>query len=1035
MIAFFTRHPTAANLLMLAMLVLGVSSLSGLKRETFPEFAPPYVSINAVYPGASAKEVEQELCLRIEEAMDGLSNIDEVRCESLEGVAEAKIKLNSQAPLSRMLLDIQTQIDAIDDFPQALESVVVQELDWKEPVIDIAISAPLSLPELKLYAEQLKRELKQQMGVALVTVTGFSDHLWRVDVDPLALRQLGMSVAQIADQLGGQIQSSPAGTLSTAQGEFLIRFGDAVTSVEDLNALVVAADEQGRQVRLGEIARIDDQFELAENKILFDDKPAAVLKIYKRKSDDALDIKAKVAEFVEQQRQFTPTGVTLTLSNDLSSVLWDRLSMMIKNGAQGIVLVFLCMWLFFSFRYSLWVALGLPAAFLGGLFLMAQLGLSINVMSLVGLLMAIGIMMDDSIVIAESVASHIDRGQPLEQAVVNGVTKVLPGVMSSFLTTLCIFGGLLFLDGQMGAVLKAVPQVLILVLALSLIEAFWILPHHLATSLRGEQNKRSMLRGPWPIKTRLLSQFERFRQGALVRAVDAVLRYRYLFLACVLASLLFALAAVIGGIVRFQPFPTMDGDVIEARVTLPPGTPLSQTESLVAKIAAGAKQAATELSRTKEGGRVLLRHLTEQYNHNADANESGPHLATVRLDLLTAEARHTTISEFIAHWRDAVGELAGPIAVVYKQPAMGPGGRAVDFRMMHDDLNVLKQASLQSQHYLRSLGLNGVVDSMRLGKPEYVLTLKANALRLGLNRAEVAEQIRSALLGITANERQWRGESIDIEVRIADDKLDQLSELENLPIQLADGQFAPLSALVEIQPQRDYVAIERIDGRRAISVYAETYGTSLSSTEVNRRLSQDLQPRLQAEFPGLRFASDGEAKDAAQTGQSMAKGFLLGLFGVFVILSYQFRSYIEPLVVMLAIPLALIGVIVGHGLLGYPLSMPSVMGFISLAGIVVNDSILLVQYIRHHLQEGEPLHQSLILASRERFRAVFLTSVTTAAGLLPLLFEPSLQAQVLKPLVIAIVFGVFSSTLLVIFMVPAAYQVLDDFELTRRDRE
>lgn len=1032
MITFFARHPTAANLLMLAMLVLGLSSISSLKRETFPEFSPPYVSVQVLYPGASPQDVEQELCLRIEDAVDGLSSIEELRCESLEGVAQATIKLSSDADMSRMLLDIKTQVEAIDDFPDQVESVVVQELDWKEPVIDVAIRADMPQPQLKRYAEQLKQRLKQEMGVALVSVTGFSDHVWRVTLDPLAIRQVGLSIEQVAEQIRAQTQSVPAGTLSTQQGEFLIRFDPSFDQLSSLATLVVAADEQGRQVKLADIATLRDEFEDEEDKIYFDGAPAAVLKIYKRKSDDALRLKAQVAEFVEQQRLITPDGVSLTLSNDLSSVLWDRLSMMLDNGAQGIVLVFLCMWLFFSFRYSLWVALGLPAAFLGGLFLMSHLGLSINVMSLVGLLMAIGIMMDDSIVIAESIAAHVERGQSIEQAVVNGVKKVLPGVISSFLTTLCIFGGLLFLDGQMGAVLKAVPQVLILVLALSLIEAFWILPHHLSSSLSREQNKAPSSTSTWRIKQVILARFEQFRTGPLVRAVDKTIRYRYVFLASVLSALLIAIACVIVGLVRFQPFPTMDGDVVEARLTLPPGTPLAQTQALVARLAAGGKQAAQLLTEEQEQGQALLRHITEQFNHNADANESGPHLATVRIDLLTAEQRQTTISEFIDQWRNSVGELAGPIAVVYKQPAMGPGGRAVDFRMMHQDLEVLKQASLQTQQFLRAIGLEGVVDTMRLGKPEYVLRIKNNALRLGLTSADIASQVRTALLGSTADERQWRGESIDIDVLISQEQLNQRAELENLPILLPDGQFAPLSALVEIEPNRKYVAIDRIDGRRAISVYAETYGSPLSSTDVNRLLTKELQPKLQAQFPDLYFASDGEAKDAAQTGQSMAKGFLLGLFGVFVILSYQFRSYIEPVVVMLAIPLALIGVIAGHGLLGYPLSMPSVMGFISLAGIVVNDSILLVQYIRHHLQEGEPLHQSLVLASRERFRAVFLTSITTAAGLLPLMFESSLQAQVLKPLVIAIVFGVFSSTLLVIFMVPAAYQVLDDFGLTRK---
>jgi multidrug efflux pump subunit AcrB len=1025
MIAFFTRHPTAANLLMFALLVLGLTSLPNLKRETFPEYSPPYISVRIVYPGASPLEVEQQICRRIEDALDGLSDIEELRCQSLEGVATATLKLDKHAQMQRMLVDVQTQVNAVDDFPTDVESIVVQELDWKEPVVDIALSAEMPLPDLKQYAEQLKEELKRDYGIALVDITGFSDHQWLVEVNVNALRALGLTISDIATQLTNQTKRLPAGTLETRSHDILLRFGQSQYSIEQMKNIVIAARSDGSQVRLTDVATITDRFEDKASKILFDDKPAAIIKVYKRKQDDALRIKQQVQAFVDAQTPRLPDGIALTLSNDLSSVLWDRLSMMIKNGGQGIVLVFATMWLFFSFRYSLWVALGLPAAFLGGLFVMAQLGFSINVMSLVGLLMAIGIMMDDSIVIAESIAAHIDRGEPVDEAVIKGVRQVLPGVVSSFLTTLCIFGGLLFLDGQIGAVLKAVPQVLIVVLTLSLVEAFWILPHHLYSSLHHHKEDSQT---SWKVKRKLLQRFEHFRNVTLVKAVDQVLHYRYLFLSSIVAMLLVAFAALISGVVKFQPFPALDGDVIEARLTMPPGTPLVDTEQVIAAIADSGRRAASILDKKNSESAPLLQHLTEQYNHNADANEKGAHLATVRIDLLTAEARNTTIDGFIAQWQKELGEQAGPIAVVFKQPAMGPGGRAVDFRMMHKDLKVLKQAAVDTQRYLRAMpGISGVVDNMRLGKPEYVLALKPGAESFGVTAALVARQLRSAVLGVNADEIRIGNESIDIDVRLNESQLDERAELENLPIYLPDGRFFPLSQLVTIRSERNYVAIERIDGLRAVSVYAETQSGVISSTDVNQRLQNELQPQLMKKYPGIRFASDGEAKDAAQTGASMGKGFILGLLGVFAILSYQFKSYLEPVVVMLAIPLALIGVIAGHGLLGYAISMPSIMGFISLAGIVVNDSILLVQYIRQHLDQGQSLHQSLVQASRERFRAVFLTSMTTAAGLLPLLSETSLQAQVLKPLVIAIVFGVFSSTLLVIFMVPAAYRVLADF--------
>ncbi|WP_413285256.1 efflux RND transporter permease subunit [Vibrio sp. MA40-2] len=1032
MIRFFTKHPTASNLLMLTLLILGIVSISTIKRETFPEFSPPYIMAGVVYPGASPQEVEESLCIRMEDAVDGLANIEETRCEAVEGSARLVIKLNEKADIGRMLMDVQTQIDSINDFPAEIESPVVQELDWNEPVVDVAITANTSWPELKAYAEDLKRILKTDYGVSLVDVSGFSDHQYRIELNTQAIRQLGLSVADIATQIGKQNIKLPSGSIETPDKNFLIRFDERRITPEQLSSIVVGAGTNGSIVRLRDIATITDRFELDEQKVLFDGHPSAVLKISKNKQDDALRIKENVARFVADMQKNVPDGVSLQLTNDLSSVLWDRLTMMVRNGWQGIVLVFATMWLFFSFRYSFWVAAGLPVAFLGGLFLMAQLSLSINIMSLVGLLMAIGIMMDDAIVIAESIASHLERGQKIEDAVVNGVKKVLPGVISSFLTTVCIFGSLLFLDGEMGAVLKAVPQVLILVLCLSLVEAFLILPNHLSHSLHKTQKERQ----PLKFKRLLLERFENFRNSTLINAVEKVVKYRYAFLGSVLAMLLASVALIVGGGVKFVPFPELDGDTAEARIILPPGTSLTQTEGVVDKLVQSAQRLNKEWTEQVEGGVPLIQHITSQFNVNKDADESGPHIATVRLDLLTAETRNTKLDAFIDAWRQDVGELAEPISLVFKQPTMGPGGRDIEIRVKHDDLDELKKASIDIQNYLNEFqGVYGVLDDMRLGKEEVLVKLRPGAETYGVNGQIISNQLRSAFFGQTADEIQIGVENISIQVRLDKVEAGDLQQLANFPIMMNDGSQIPLATLATLDFQRNYVRIQRIDGSRTISVYGDVDNSIVSSASIIGQFQTEEAPRLSQKYPGLRFDFEGQSKDSAKTGASMGKGFLLGLFGVFVILSYQFRSYLEPFVVMLAIPLAFIGVVWGHFLLGHSLSMPSLMGFVSLAGIVVNDSILLVQYIRHHVDQGDNVHDSVVKASRERFRAVFLTSMTTAAGLLPLLTETSLQAQVIQPLVISIVFGIFASTILVLFMIPAAYSILADWGFIHKHEE
>jgi multidrug efflux pump subunit AcrB len=1032
MIRFFARHPTAANLMMLALLVIGLSALPNIKRETFPEFSPPYIMAAVAYPGASPLEVEESLCVRMEDAVDGLSNIEETRCEAIEGSARLVLKLGDDADMGMMLLDVQTQIDAINDFPDEIESPIVQELDRNEPVVDIAITADLPWPELKAYAEQLKRSLKLDYGVSLVEVSGFSDHQYRVELDTTVMRQLGLSVGDIATQIGRQNLKLPSGSIETQDKNFLIRFDERRITPEALAQIVVGSGSNGSLIRLKDIATITDRFELDEQKILFDGRPSAVLKVSKNKEDDALRVKEQVVAFLADQQAIAPHGVTLAMTNDLSSLLWDRLTMMLRNGWQGIILVFATMWLFFSLRYSFWVAAGLPVAFLGGLFLMANLGLSINVMSLVGLLMAIGIMMDDAIVIAESIAAHIDRGHKVDEAVIKGVNKVLPGVTSSFLTTVCIFGSLMFLDGQMGAVLKVVPQVLILVLSLSLVEAFLILPNHLSHSLHKARTEREPMR----FKQALLAGFENFRNTKLVAAVDKIVAYRYAFLGGVLALLLASVAMIAGGVVGFQPFPELDGDIAEARVILPPGSSLRQTEVVVDRLVASAERLNEQWSREVEGGTKLVEHITSTFNTNQDADESGPHLATVRLDLLGAESRNTLIEEFIDAWRHDVGELAQPLSLVFKQPTMGPGGRDIEIRARHDDLDMLKAASNDIRFYLDTFaGVHGVLDNMRMGKEEVLIRLRPGAETFGINGQTIAAQLRSAFFGQTADEIQVGVENIQIDVRLEKSQAGDLQALANFPIIAPDGSQIPLGTLATFDFQRNYVRIQRIEGVRTISIYGDVDNSVVSSSAVIDKFRSEKAPQLMQQYPGLRFDFEGQTADSADTASSMQTGFLLGLLGVYIILSFQFRSYLEPFVVMLAIPLAFIGVIWGHFLLGHQLSMPSMMGFVSLAGVVVNDSILLVQYIRHHVDEGESVHDSVVMASRERFRAVFLTSMTTAAGLLPLLTETSLQAQVVQPLVISIVFGIFASTLLVLFMIPSAYAILADWGLVHKHTE
>jgi len=1021
-IGYFVRHPTATTLLMLAFIILGIKALPELKRETFPEFTKNYISAQVVLPGASPQDVEENLCLRMEDAVSSLGHITETRCDALEGVARMTLKLAANADLSRSLVDVQTKIAAIKDFPAEIEPPIVEQLDFNERIIDIAVSASTSKPELKAYAEDLKRRLKLDTSIRQVEISGFSSHQLLVEVSLGAIKRLGMSVADVAKQIELQNVQLPSGKVEMASKNILIRFDQREVEPERLGNIVIRSDAKGGVVRLRDIATITDRFELDEEIIRFDGEQAAILTVFKNKSQDSLRLKEEVISFLEAEKLRTPNGITISTSNDLSSLLWDRLNMLIKNGLQGVVLVFLCMWLFFSLRYSFWVAMGLPVAFMGSFFLMAQVGLTINIMTLIAFLMAIGIMMDDAIVIAESIASHIDRGLNKTDAVIEGVKRVLPGVVSSFLTTVFIFSSIAFMEGDMGKVLRVIPQTLVLILTVSLVEAFFILPHHLAHAAQGKARKTGRF------KQIFNQKFEYFRTVQLVAAVEWVINWRYMFVGSLISLLFISISLVAGGAIKFVGFPELDGDVAEARIILPPGATLAQTEFVVKRVVDVAMALDAKYSE-KEDGQRLVQHITERFNFNADANESGAHVATVKIDLLSAEVRQTLFSTFIREWEQGVGEMVDPIAIVFKPSSMGPAGRAIDIRIRGDDLDELKSAAIDVQQYLQGFnGVSGVMDSMRPGKAEILMTLKPGAEAFGVNAMMLASQLRGAYFHQTADNIHVGPESIQIDVQL--DKADaaQLENLANFPITIGSaGVQVPLSAVANFEWQRNYVKISRLDGMRIVTIIGEVDTHLANASEINDAFKAELLPELKRRYPGIRISYEGEVKESATTQNSMANGFIIGLLAIFAILSLQFKSYIEPLVVMAVIPLGLIGVLWGHLLLGYSLSMPSIMGFVALSGVVVNDSILLVQYIRYHVEEGVSVHQAVVNASKERFRAVFITSLTTAVGMLPLLLESSVQAQVLQPLVVSMVFGIFASTTLVLFMVPACYAILEDF--------
>lgn len=1029
MIRWCAQHQTAANLLMIMLLVAGLLALPQLKRETFPEFSRGVVQVNVAWPGASAEDAEEALCLRLEDALDAVSNLSEIRCEARESVALAVAEMEDGADMARFLDDIKSEVDAIRDFPERVEDPVVTEINRTDLVAKIAVTGPMSVQDLKAYAEQLKARLKVLPNVSLVSVEGFSDHQLRIEVSEQALRAYGVSLSTLANTLKTQGIDLPVGSLEGGSREWLVRFADQRRSVLELADLVVLSSDSGAELRLGDVATITDRFEKQETRTDYNGQRAALLSVSKNKSEDILTVMAEVEQFLQAEQAVAPSGVDFAVTQDMSSIVSDRLSMLLKNGVQGLILVFVVMALFFRLRFAFWVTMGLPVSFLAGMLGMVLMGMSINMITLVAMLVALGLLMDDAIVIAENIAAHLAKGKSAMQSAIDGTTEVMPGVLSSFITTVCVFLPLSFLAGDMGKVLGVLPIALISVLTVSLVEAFLILPSHLGHSLAHvDLTQQSKFRH------RFDAGFAYVRERWVGRAVDWTMRSRYLFLGTVLATMIATVGLVAGGVVKFIGFPSVEGDLVQARVLLPQGTPLWRTDAVVQQILAGVKVLDDEYSPQQPGGERLVQATSVQYGVNGDSNESGAHLATVHLDLLSAEVRSGDMNSFISTWREGVGDLPDVISLTFKEPTLGPGGKAIDIRLEGADLHQLKAAALDLRQELSTyVGVRNLSDDLRPGKPEMRLRLRDGSFALGVSASTVASELRAALSGSTVREIQVGTESYEIDLRLAQADREQVADLENFRVTLADGSQVPLLELVEVSEGRGWARINRINGVRTLAVQGDVDVRLGNSAQIVAAVQADFLPVLLERYPAINVRQDGESKESAATGQSLVRALVIGLGGIFVLLAFQFRSYVQPLAVMAIIPLGFIGVVWGHFLMGLDLSMPSMMGFVSLAGIAVNDSILLVEFLKREMRAGRTVAEAAASASRLRFRAVLLTSLTTIAGLIPLLLERSLQAQIMIPLAVSLVFGLLATTLLVLFVVPSLFSVFNDMGWIRHE--
>ncbi|PIV75672.1 MAG: AcrB/AcrD/AcrF family protein [Rhodobacteraceae bacterium CG17_big_fil_post_rev_8_21_14_2_50_65_11] len=1022
MIRWFTGHPTAGNLLVLLFLAAGIFAAPGLLRETFPDFRAVEAEITVPYRGAAAEDVEGAICAPLWDGVQGVEGLETFTCTAQTGRARAVATMSPGNDPLRFVNSLRTEVTGVDSFPDRADPAIVRELHRSDPVTSVAISGNLPLGELDLYADALSDRLMSLPGVARVTHSGLGTRTLSVTATRAVLDSHGLSPAALAAAIAAQNIDLPAGLLEGPGEDLTLRFSAERDTAITLATIPVLVLPNGATLSLGDVAVIEERFEPTYDRAFVDSTPAIVIDVAKALDADALRVLDGVAALVAEETARLPDAITVELVQDVTSIIRDRLSMLVQNGVIGLVLVVAVMSLFFRPGFAIWAALGLPVAFAGAFAWMALTGLSLNMMTLVALLMAIGIVMDDSIVITDSIAVHAAKGATVEN-VAAGVAAVTPGVVSSFLTTLAVFLPLAFLAGELGAVLEVLPVVLLAALAASLIEAFLILPHHLKGGMKAAVPSR--------FRIRFDAGFDTLRE-AMGRLADAAIKARWLVAGLAIGALILTVGALGGGVVKREAMPEIDGDVLEARILLPAGTPLARTRAAVAQVEAALDRVNAGLTPEQPGAQPLVVRRITRLGRNLSAGETGAHVATVAVDLLGAETRTSTLDDIVTLWREEIGLLPGVASLILTEPGIGPQGIAVELRLSHPDLATLEAAGRATLRELETYaGVRNAILDLRPGAPELRLGLVPGAEALGLTATDVAGQLRAAFLGTQLAEIRRGDLAWDLEVRLSDNDRATRADLTAFEIALPAGDTVPLTSIARVTEARGWGSITQRNGLRTLTVSADVDGRNGNADAITARMADGFLSDLATATSGLSFEVGGQAANSAETVASILRGFLIGLVGIYLVLSFQFRSYIEPLIVMITIPLAFLGVIWGHALMGYNISMPSLVGAASLAGIVVNNAILLIGVINARRADGLSAADAAGDAVRARFRPIFVSVTTTIMGMAPLLLETSTQAQTLKPLVISVVFGLFVATVLILLVLPAFYAALEDIAGSR----
>jgi multidrug efflux pump subunit AcrB len=1014
-IGFMARNSVAANLLMLMFVVGGLFVCTRIKQEVYPAYELDIVNFSMAYPGATPQEVEEGILLPAEEAVRGLEFIKRIESYAVEASGRMAVELNEGANPNRALQEIKNAIDRISSFPEEAERPVVELALRQRSTVTVAIAADMDERTLFEFAERVRNELLAQKEISQIVVRGLRNPEITIEVPQEVLRSLGLTLGEISERIRGAARDVPGGEVRSPGGEVLLRSAGRRFFAAEYADIPIVSSADGSTVRLGDIAVIKEGFEDIDRYSSFNGKPGVTLWVYQTGDERPLDIASAVYEYVERLNATMPDSVELLIMWDRASEYRDRLSLLSRNGFLGLTLVLFVLGLFLSPKLAFWVGAAIPVCILGAILMLPAFDTTINMISLFAFIVTLGIVVDDAVIIGENVFLKIQEGTPRAQAAVEGAREMAVPVSIAVLTNIVAFCPLMFVPGQTGRFFAAIPVVVITVFVISLIESLFILPAHLANSRAVDPSRKGFLPLIARTQARIARGFDSLTEHGFSSLLRFTVTHRGLTVAVFFSGLLLVGAWFQSGRINFTFNPRIEGDRVDAEVTVPFGAPFSETKRVANHIEQAGLRTADRF-----GGRdkVLAGWMNGQ-------GRLGSNRADVNLILVPQDERDFTPTDFVSVWREEIGPLPG-LEALYFEWEVGPSGSSgLTIDLSHPDRRTLETAASELAATLqRYAGVTDINDGFAAGKPQIDLTITNEARAAGLTHEQIGRQIRHAYYGAEALRMQRGRSEIKVMVRLPEAERRSLADLENMILRTPRGGEIPLLQAAKINHTRAHTEIKRVDAQRVLTVTANIVPELTNVNKVRADLESGVLPALMATHPGLTFSYGGRQQEELNAMRALLWGLLISLTIVFAMLAALFQSYLQSLVVMTVVPFAIAAAFVGHIVMGYDLSVVSVLGIIATCGVVVNGGLVLTVTMNDMLRKGVSPETAAVEAGKRRFRPIVLTSLTTFFGLAPMIFETSAQARYLVPMAIALGFGILFSAAVVLFMIPGLHVIL-----------